>query len=110
APPGGKNRGSSLTLSLRTPKCRLPIPGHLKKFNLISTLSAPLGRAPQFRKGRKALTVRSAPSIRPAMAAGAILPPLFFERCCDVSHFAPGTAFAGNKFQQSQPRSCGGTA
>jgi hypothetical protein len=30
------------------------------------------------------------------MAAGAILPPLFFERCRHVSHFAPAAAFAGN--------------
>jgi hypothetical protein len=29
---------------------------------------------------RKALTLQTAPSIRPALAAGAILPPLFFER------------------------------
>jgi hypothetical protein len=30
------------------------------------------------------------------MAAGAILPPLFFERRRDVSHFAPAAASAEN--------------
>jgi hypothetical protein len=38
--------------------------------------------------GRKALTLQKRASIRPAMAAGAILPPMFFERHRLVSPFA----------------------
>jgi hypothetical protein len=52
--------------------------GPLKKFNHFSSLyviSKPAGR----RQGAwKALTLQRGPSIRPAMAAGAIPPPLFF--------------------------------
>src|ERR1700744_5658081 len=77
-------------------KRRQPLPGRPGKFNLISTLPAPLPAARRFRKGRKALTLQNARSIRPAMAAGAILPPLFFERRRQVSHFAPVAAFPEN--------------
>jgi hypothetical protein len=64
---------------------RQPITGLTGKFNLISTLSAFSVRA--FRLGAtwKALTLQGAPLIRPAKAAGAILPPLFFERRRDMS-------------------------
>jgi hypothetical protein len=50
-----------------------------------------------FRPGAawKALTLQGLPLIRPAMAAGAILPPLFFERRRDVSTLALETAFSG---------------
>jgi hypothetical protein len=43
----------------------------------------------------EALTLHGAPSIRPLMAAGAILPPLFFERRRHASLLAPGMAFSG---------------
>src|SRR5580692_9564907 len=61
----------------RARRRRQPITGLTGKFNLISTLSAFSSGA--FRPGaaRKALTLQGAPLIRPAMAAGAILPPLF---------------------------------
>ena len=59
---------------------RQPIAKRRQKFNLISTLSALYHRAPWFRPARKALTLQNPPFIRPGMAAGAILPPLFFEQ------------------------------
>jgi hypothetical protein len=47
----------------------------------------------------EALTLLGAPSIRPLMAAGAILPPLFFERRRHASLLAPGMAFSGTPEQ-----------
>jgi hypothetical protein len=57
-----------------------PLPGQTGKFNLISTLLAP--SRPPFGAfgGWKSLTLQGMASIRAAMAAGAIPPPLFFER------------------------------
>src|SRR5882757_9683451 len=46
--------------------------------------------------GRKALTLQEWASIRPAMAAGAILPPMFFERHRLVSLLASSMAFSQN--------------
>jgi hypothetical protein len=46
--------------------------------------------------GRKALTLQGRASIRPAMAAGAILPPMFFERHRFVSLPVPSMAFSQN--------------
>jgi hypothetical protein len=59
---------------------RQPIAGLSGKFNLISTLSALSVRVRRPGGTRKALTLQTAPFIRPALAAGAIPPPLFFER------------------------------
>jgi len=55
------------------------------KFNLISTLPASRGRVFRPEAGRKALTLHGLRSIRPAVAAGAIPPPLFFEHRRHVS-------------------------
>ena len=45
---------------------------------------------------QKALTVQGAPSIRPAMAAGAIPPPMFFERRRHQSILALENGILGN--------------
>jgi hypothetical protein len=45
---------------------------------------------------RKALTLHGRASIRPAMAAGAILPPMFFERHRFVSLPVPSMTFSQN--------------
>ena len=74
-------------MSLPRPERGQGIPGLLKKFNHFSTLSVPFGLAGRRQGAGKALTLQGAPSIRPAMAAGAILPPLFFERRRHVSMF-----------------------
>jgi hypothetical protein len=67
----------------------------LEKFNLPSILpSMPAGRFGLGAAG-KPLTMETGPSIKPSMAAGAILPPLFFERRLLESNFAPRTAFSG---------------
>jgi len=63
----------------------------------------------------EALTLQRAPSIRPPMAAGAILPPLFFERRRHASLWAQGMAFSGTPEQHDarkthQCRSRGWTA
>jgi hypothetical protein len=54
----------------------------------------------------KALTLQAVPSIRPPMAAGAIPPPLFFERRRHASISAPVMAFLWNilKYPASIPR------
>jgi hypothetical protein len=52
-------------------------------------------------RGQKALTVGKRRSIRPAMAAGAILPPLFFERD-PVSQIAPSLACSGTPEKNNQ--------
>jgi small subunit ribosomal protein S20 len=84
----------------RHPLCPIiALAGRHKKFNLISGLSAFPGPVGGFRSGRKALTLLAAPSIRPAMAAGAIPPPLFFERRRDVSIFAPAMASLENTWK-----------
>jgi hypothetical protein len=74
---------------------RQPITGLTGKFNLISTLSAFFSGAFRPNAPRKALTLQGAPLIRPAMAAGAILPPLFFERRRDMSILALKMASSG---------------
>jgi len=76
------------------PECRQPLAGLSEKFNLISSLSALSVRVSRLRGARKALTLQTAPFIRPALAAGAIPPPLFFERRRDVGLSAPKTAFS----------------
>src|ERR1700732_4182498 len=65
------------------PERTQPLTVQQGKFNLISTLSAFSRSAFRSRRSRWALTLRGLHSIRPAMAAGAIPPPLFFEhrRC-----------------------------
>ena len=65
----------------RAPTDRLAIPGRSRKFNLVSSLRVrcPEVSAPQ--AALKALTLQNPPSIRAAMAAGAIPPPRFFEHC-----------------------------
>jgi hypothetical protein len=64
----------------RARKRSQPLTGQHGKFNLISSLSAFFGRACGLGVARKALTLQNLPSIRAPMAAGAIPPPLFFER------------------------------
>src|SRR5713101_2943918 len=52
--------------------------------------------------GRNALTLRGLPSIRAPMAAGAIPPPLFFERRRQVGPrlgSRPGNDILGNRFK-----------
>jgi hypothetical protein len=76
------------------PECRQPLAGLSGKFNLISTLSALSVRVCRSQAAWKALTLQTAPFIRPALAAGAIPPPLFFERRRDVGLSAPKMAFS----------------
>ena len=103
----GRNRGSCVTLYLSRPKRRQPIPGAPRKFNLFSTLSRHFEPdLPVLRGARKALTLQGAPSIRPPMAAGAIPPPLFFERRGHESILAPTMAFSENTWKTHQRRSC----
>jgi hypothetical protein len=66
------------------PECRQALAGLSGKFNLINTLSALSAKVSRPQAARKPLTLQTARSIRPALAAGAILPPLFFERRRDV--------------------------
>jgi hypothetical protein len=56
------------------------------KLNLISTLLAICDSAFGPRGDPKALTLQNPPSIRAPMAAGAIPPPLFFERSQPREH------------------------
>jgi len=48
-------------------------------------------------RGQKALTLQHLPSIRAPMAAGAIPPPLFFERRRQLGCW-PGNGILGNTF------------
>jgi hypothetical protein len=72
----------------------LGLDGERQKFNLANTLTARAGHLLGTRPARKALTLQGRLSIRPPMAAGAILPPMFFERHRLVSLFAPAWHFA----------------
>jgi small subunit ribosomal protein S20 len=63
-----------------------PLAGWRGKFNLISTLSGLFGWVSWFQQVGKSLTVENAPFIRRPMAAGAIPPPLFFERRLHADH------------------------
>jgi hypothetical protein len=71
----------------------LGLDGERQKFNLANTLTAQAGHLSGPRPAPKALTLHGRLSIRPAMAAGAILPPMFFERHRLVSLLAPGWHF-----------------
>jgi hypothetical protein len=74
-----------LLLSVVPPRRRQALAARRGKFNLISTLPASCCRVFWPEADRKALTLQDLPSIRPAMAAGAIPPPLFFEHRRHVS-------------------------
>jgi hypothetical protein len=65
---------------MSSPERRQALPVRPEKFNQFSILSGPSEWAPPLPGAPKALTLQGTPSIRPAMAAGAIPPPLFFER------------------------------
>src|SRR5207253_2792265 len=58
--------------------CPARLTGPAGEIQLCQHLTARIGAG---MRPPKALTLRNGPSIRPSMAAGAILPPLFFERC-----------------------------
>jgi hypothetical protein len=76
--------------------------GKIKKFNLASTLSVLPCICPVRAAGWKALTLQTGASIRPPMAAGAILPPMFFERHRLVSMLAPAWHFRRTPLKQHQ--------
>jgi hypothetical protein len=80
-------------LAIYLPSGPLGLNGEREKFNLANTLTARAGHLLGIRPVRKALTMQGRLSIRPAMAAGAILPPMFFERYRLVSLFAPAWHF-----------------
>jgi hypothetical protein len=97
-------------LIIYLPKTMPRLNGGLKKFNLASTLTgarrtfAGSGSAP------KALTLQRRASIRPPMAAGAILPPMFFERYRRVNIFTPRMAFSGTPLKRHQRHQRNATA
>jgi hypothetical protein len=80
-------------LVIYLPSGALGLNGGRQKFNLANTLTARAGHLLGARPVRKALTLQGRLSIRPPMAAGAILPPMFFERHRLVSLFAPAWHF-----------------
>jgi hypothetical protein len=80
-------------LVIYLPLRQLGLNGERQKFNLANTLTARAGHLSGTRPVRKALTLQGRLSIRPPMAAGAILPPMFFERHRLVSLFAPAWHF-----------------
>src|ERR1700737_2496675 len=91
---GHLNEGSIMGLSRNSPRAReIQPPQHL-------TPMPP--RRSGCRGAWKALTVETGASIRPPMAAGAILPPWFFERRCLASIFAARIAF--QEHPETQPR------
>jgi hypothetical protein len=77
------------------PRAKPGLKAEPKKFNRASTLTPSHRTIVWPESARKALTLQGGASIRPPMAAGAILPPMFFERRL-VSNFAPGMAFSQN--------------
>jgi len=76
-------------LVIYLPSGTLGLDGERQKFNLANTLPVRAGHLLGTGPVRKALTLQGRLSIRPPMAAGAILPPMFFERHRLVSLFAP---------------------
>src|SRR6476659_8494532 len=80
----------------RARKRSKPLAGWRRTFNLISTLSSLYEPVCRFEAVRKPLTLQNVPSIRAPMAAGAIPPPLFFERRRRASIYAShGLACSG---------------
>jgi hypothetical protein len=67
-----------------------PVAGQSRKFNRIKPLTLPQKRSRRPQSFRKALTLLRHASIRAAMAAGAIPPPLFFERRRPIEHLGSG--------------------
>src|SRR5439155_17174840 len=67
-------------LYLSRPKTQPAINGVAAEIQPHQHLIGVLQRASRFRVARKPLTLQNVPSIRAPMAAGAIPPPLFFER------------------------------
>jgi len=75
-------------LILSRPKVQPAINGVAAEIQPHQHLIGVLQQACRFGMARKPLTLQNAPSIRAPMAAGAIPPPLFFERRRRASIFA----------------------
>src|SRR6266478_5076691 len=89
-------------LILSRPKVQPAINGVAAEIQPHQHLIGVLHQASRLGVARKPLTLQNAPSIRAPMAAGAIPPPLFFERRRPASIFAShGLAFSGNVEQHT---------
>jgi len=97
-------------LVIYLPKTMPRLNGGLKKFNLASTLTGVVRTFAGSASAPKALTLQRRASIRPPMAAGAILPPMFFERHRLCEHIRSENGIFRNtlKTTPASPAQCNG--